>query len=291
MKQIIYTLWILLFLSGCSDSEGVDYAALRVDFARSSVDVGENSGLLELPVVLSGARKDLPLSVSVNFETTDGSAVAGVDYELLDKKLTFDRCGTSLLRIRMIDNKEITEKKKEFTVVLKSETPEVQSVVSTAKVYIISDDMKPFELAGKYTFTAKDFKTGELYKTAPGAVEIVQDAEHPKRYRLHGMTLVNGDKMLPLSKTDPLYIEVDENGNIQMPVMQKIGKYDDKKEGFTICITPEGYAEETPIRIRVSGGKKLVFMKDALAGFTLGKNKKPVFYYVLRDIVLEKVTQ
>lgn len=290
MKQIIYKLWILLFLFGCSESDRVDYASLRVDFSRSSVDVGENSGLLELPVVLSGVRNNLPLSVSVKIEAADGSAVAGTDYELLDKELIFERCGTLLLRIRMIDNKEVTEDKKDFTVTLKVETPEVQSVVSTVKVYIISDDMKPFELPGKYTLTAKDFKSGDLLKTEPGTVEIVQDAQNPQRYVLRNLILVKGQEVFPLSWADDLYIEVDESGNIQMPVMQKIGDYG-KGEGFTISITPDGYAEQTPIRIRVSGGKKLVFMKDALAGVTLDKKKELFFYYVLKDIVLEKVIQ
>ena len=79
MKYIIYNLWILMFLFACSESEQVEYSKLSVGFQKSKIDVGENTGILEIPVVLSGANMDMPLQISVQVSATDGDAVAGVD--------------------------------------------------------------------------------------------------------------------------------------------------------------------------------------------------------------------
>lgn len=289
MKKLIYHLWILLFLLGCEKAVNVDYSSLHVDFLRSSVDVGENTSLLELPVMLTGIRDDLPLQVTVTIEAIDGTAVMGTDYELLDKTLTFERCGQSLLRVKMLDNKDLSQEGKEFSLRLKVETPQVQSEVSTVQVNILSDDMPPFEFEGRYTLTAHDYKTGEAMTTEPGSVQIIQDPQHQNRYLLRDIILTKGDKVFPLSWADTdLYIEQTEQGILQMPVRQDIGDHGNG-DAFTITITPDGYAEETPIRIRVSSGKRLVFVRDALGGVSMNAAGKPVFHYVLKDIVLEKV--
>lgn len=287
MKQIVYGLSILLLLWGCSQSDEIDYSALNVDFVRNKVDVGENSGILEIPVALSGCKNDLPLTVSVQFTSTDHSAVAGVDYELMDKQLVFNTSGTSMIRVRMIDNKEITDIPKDFTVHLKVETAGVQTNLPDVQVYIISEDVEGFVLTGNYTLTAQEFANGTNLTTEIGGVKIVQDAVMPERYYMQNLILVNGDRVLPLTRKDELYFTMDERGDLWMPVEQNIGDYG-KGEGFTATLASDAEISLNPIKIEISGNK-LIFNAGGWGGITIDAADKLHVYYALKNIVLEKI--
>ena len=274
MKYIIYNLWILMFLFACSESEQVEYSKLSVGFQKSKIDVGENTGILEIPVVLSGANMDMPLQISVQVSATDGDAVAGVDYELIDTQLAFEVCGQTTLKVRIMDNEEITDVIKTFTVNLKAETPEVKSGISSIKVYIISDDVEKVTMAGHYTLTAQDFVEGTKLSSTPGGVEIVQD-------------LVNGDKVLPLTMGGDLYFTVDNSGNMAIPSQLKIGNYGDG-EAFAVGLTTEGYFTEDPIKIEKKDNRLLI-MGGGLAGIFIDDKDDLSIYYALKNIILEKV--
>lgn len=291
MKYIIYNLWILMFLFACSESEQVEYSKLSVGFQKSKIDVGENTGILEIPVVLSGCNMDMPLQVSVQVSATDGDAVAGVDYELMDTRLAFEVCGQTTLKVKIIDNEEVTNDIKTFTISLKADNPEVKSEISSIKVYIISDDVEKVTMAGHYTLTAQDFVEGTKLSSTPGGVEIVQDLDDSNKYYMKNMVLVNGDKVLPLTLAGDLYFVVGNDGSMSMPTQQKIGDYG-AGEGFTIGLTSEGYTTADPIKIEKSGNR-LLFKVDGFAGLFIDENAGPTdyptIYYALKNIILEKV--
>lgn len=287
MKYILYSLWILLFLFACSESEQVEYSRLSVGFQKSKVDVGENTGMLEIPVVLSGCNVDMPLQVSVQASTVDGEAKSGVDYELVDTKLTFNMCGTTTLRIKIIDNQEITNDVKTFTVSIKAENPEISSVISTVKVYILSEDVEKATITGHYTLMAQDFIKSTQLSSAPGGVEITQDPDDESRFYLRNMVLVNGNKVLPLTMGDDLYFTVDNSGNMSMPGLQKIGDYG-KGEATAIALTAEGETTTDPIKIQVSGNR-LLFIGGGLAGLHVDQDDNLTIHYALKSIILEKV--
>lgn len=288
MKYILYNLWILLFLFACSESEQVEYSKLSVDFQKSKIDVGENTGILDIPVVLSGCNVNMPLKVLVAVSATDGEAVAGVDYELIDTKLEFDICGKTMLRVKIIDNEEITDEVKTFTVSIKAESPEVNSTISSVKVYIISDDVKKVTMAGHYTLTALDFLSETPLSSEPGGVEVVQDPDNSNKYYLRNMVFVNGNNVLPLTLASDLYFVVDGNGGMSMPSQQHIGDYG-YGEGIILGLTSEGYFTIDPIKIEKSG-ERLLFAVGGLAGVYLGETEDDqALYYALKNIVLEKV--
>lgn len=287
MKQIIYSLWILLFLVGCGESDKVDYTTLTVDFLKSRIDVGENSGILEIPVVLSGCRSDIPLSISVQVTAEDHSGILGVDYELLDSKLIFQGCGIATLRVRIIDNDQIEEGYKSFTIHLNPETAGVQTKIPVTKVDIISDDVQKFTIAGNYTLTAQNFIEDSRLSSTLGAVQIVADENSPGRYVMHNLVLTDGDKVLPLTRANSLYFTVDAAGKMMMPVEQAIGDYG-KGNGFTIRLTDKGYTSVNPIEIRLSGNR-LIFVTDGLAGIVIDDKDQLSVYYALKNIILEKV--
>lgn len=288
MKYILYNLWILLFLFACSESEQVEYSKLSVDFQKSKIDVGENTGILDIPVVLSGCNVNMPLKVLVAVSATDGEAVAGVDYELIDTKLEFDICGKTMLRVKIIDNEEITDEIKTFTVSIKADSPEVNSTISSVKVYIISDDVKKVTMAGHYTLTALDFLSETPLSSEPGGVEVVQDPDNSNKYYLRNMVFVNGNNVLPLTLAGDLYFVVDGNGGMSMPSQQHIGDYG-YGEGIILGLTSEGYFTIDPIKIEKSG-ERLLFAVGGLAGVYLGETEDDqALYYALKNIVLEKV--
>lgn len=287
MKYIIYNLWILMFLFACSESEQVEYSKLSVGFQKSKIDVGENTGILEIPVVLSGANMDIPLQVSVQVSATDGDAVAGVDYELIDTHLAFEVCGQTTLKVKIIDNEEVTNDIKTFTISLKADNPEVKSEISSIKVYIISDDVEKVTMAGHYTLTVQSFFDDSQFSSLPGGVEIVQDLDDSNRYYMKNMVLVAGDNVLPLTLAGDLYFVVGNDGNISIPSQQKIGDYG-AGEGFTIGLTSEGDPITDPIKIEKSGDR-LLFKVDGFAGAFIDDNDEMGLYYALKNIILEKV--
>lgn len=285
MKKIIYNLWILIFLFGCSESEKVDYSSLSIDFPKSKIEVGENTKLLEIPVILSGCKSDIPLSVSTEIEAIDQSAIAGTDYELISKELTFDACGTAKLLVRILDNKEVTEGTKNFTINLKIKTNAVQTTMGSVSISIINDDVEESGLSGFYTLTLETFLDATKYSSEIGGVEIVEDQEIQGMYHLRKLALINGDQAFPLTLEDDLYLTVDENGNISMPANQNIGDYGEGK-GVICSLSQEGNPIFEPIVIR-QDGKKLI-LTTPLAGVTYNKEKELIPYYAFKNVVLEK---
>lgn len=285
MKKIIYHLWALIFLFACSESEKLDYSSLSMDFSKNKIEVGENTKLLEIPVILSGCKNDISLSVSADIQATDQTAVEGTDYELISKELKFDACGTGKILVRILDNKNVTEGTKDFTIYLKIKTNAVQTAIGSISVIIINDDINDSGLAGSYTLTLETFLDGTKFSSEAGGVEIVKDQNSDGLYHMRKLALINGDKAFPLSIANDLYFTVDENGIINMPANQNIGDYGEGN-GVICSLSQEGNPVFEPIVIR-QDGKKLIFTAP-LAGVTYSKDKELIPYYAFKNIVLEK---
>lgn len=290
MKLYLYIGLLLCLFVSCSETDQVDYSQLSVSFLKTKIDVGESSGILDIPVILSGCEDKEPLSVKVACSATAQTALEGVDYELLTPTVTFSTCGTATVQIRLINNDVITEEIKTFSLRLTVETPEVQLRTPEAQIYIINDDAKKYAIPGHYTLTAENYTDGTKYSSAVGGVEIVQDVEFPERYYMRQMVLQNGENVLPLSQADDLYFTVDVNGKMSMPIKQNIGNYG-KGNGSTVAITADGYTSNDPIGIQISYGRRLVFGPNALAGIYVNSANQLTIYYALKNIVLEKVIE
>lgn len=286
MKKIIYHIWILFFLFACSETEKIDYSLLSMDFSKSKIEVGENTKLLEIPVILSGYRDNMPLSVRAKIETTDHTAKVGTDYELISKEITFDACGTSKVVVRILDNKEMTEERKDFTIDLKIQTEGVQTTIGSIGVIIINDDVKDSGLAGSYTLSLETFLDGTKFSSEIGGIEIIEDQDIPGMYYMRKLALLNGDQVFPLSTANDLYFTIDEDGNISMPANQNIGDYG-QGNGIICSLSKEGNPIFEPISIRQED-KKLIF-STPLAGVVYSKDKELIPYYAFKNIVLEKV--
>lgn len=287
MKKIIVSLLMLLFLFSCSESEQIDYTNLSVGFVRDKMDVGENSKILEIPVTLSGCNNGVQVQVVVDVTSVDKTAVSGTDFELLDKQIAFNTCGNAIIRVKIINNEEVSDVTKDFSLVLKVATPSVQTKMSTVEVSIINDDVKKLVLEGHYTLTAQNFVSDEKVTSSVGGVEIVKDVATPGHYLLKNMVFVNGANVFPMTSVGDLYFEVDNAGLISMPVKQDIGDYG-KGEGFTIGLNSEGYTSDAPISIIVSGNK-LIFNSPGIGGITVDDANKLILYYAFKNVVLDKI--
>lgn len=285
MKKMIYHLWVLIFLFACSESEKIDYSLLSMDFSKNKIEVGENTKLLEIPVVLSGYRNNMPLSVRAEVQATDHTAKAGTDYELISKEITFDACGIGKLLVRILDNKEVTEETKDFTIDLKIQTESVQTSMGSVSVIIINDDVEEAGLAGFYTLSLETFLDATKFSSEIGGVEVVEDENIPGVYYMRKLALLNGNQVFPLTSADDLYFTVDDNGNISLPANQNIGDYGEGA-GVICSLTQAGDPVFEPITIRQEG-KKLI-LTAPLAGVTYSENKELIPYYAFKNVVLEK---
>jgi hypothetical protein len=288
MKKILYSLCMLLALWGCSSSEQLDYSALSVDFVRNKIDVGENAEILEIPVVLSGWRNDEQLEVTLQATTKDNSAVAGVDYELIDKEVTFNTCGRAYIKVKLIDNDEITDASKDFEVQLQVVTPQVKTSISTVKVFILSDDVKQEDLySGNYTLSVQDFSDDTRYGSETGAVKISKDPDNAGHYLIHNLLLSSGNNVMSLTDKVDLYFTVDSNGNLSLPIPQNIGY--DKGKGILQGLTDKGAASSEAIPIIYSTGKLQLKTPGIVGVLYNDRGEAENIYYAFKNIVLEKV--
>lgn len=279
----------MLLLISCKDSEVVvDYSQLNVSFVTTKMDVGENTKFLEIPIELKGVPNDMILEVNTELSTTDDTALTGVDFELLDKTLTFNNCGKMVARVRIIDNNVILNEPKCFNVNLKSITNGVKTVQSTIKIYIINDDAKSVDIIGNYTFKAEELINGARYSSAVGGVNIEKDAANPTKYYIRNLILENGKSIFPLTYADDLYFIEKTPGKYSMPSKQVIGDYG-KGEGYFMKLNSAGYTLDEEIELKVIGNK-LYFVGDGFAGATQDATKKIIPYYLYKRMILEKIT-
>lgn len=76
---------------------------VTVGFPSATLEFREDLGVIEVPVVVKGILSD---SIYVNFATEDGSALAGADFELLDRRIKIvERETWGVVRIQVTDYK------------------------------------------------------------------------------------------------------------------------------------------------------------------------------------------
>ena len=108
--------------------------------SMADVTVAEDIGTVELTASLSGPSGK---TVSVDYATSDGTAVSGSDYEAVSGSLTFVPGETEkTISVRVIDDMEV-ESEENFTVKLSGES-NVSLVDASALVTIEDDDKEKF---------------------------------------------------------------------------------------------------------------------------------------------------
>ncbi len=132
-----------------------EFTAQAVSLAASSVRLAEN-GKATLPVRLNKAS-DQPVTVA--YATTDGTALAGKDYQAANGTLTFPAGDTEqTITLTSIDD-GLHESAKTFTLDLTNPTPAGTTVGPRGKATVTVADNDPLPYDGK-TLAVADFQGG-----------------------------------------------------------------------------------------------------------------------------------
>ena len=145
------------------DDDEAPVVPVEVGFDPVSYDVGESSGTVELRVsVLSGVLTD---EVTLNYATSDGSAVAGTDYALTTGTLTLSSEITSYtFTVKILEDIDV-ELAEMFTVVLSGASSGVMLTASVATVTILDDEEAPVVLGFRPNEYEVDEDAGEVALT------------------------------------------------------------------------------------------------------------------------------
>ncbi len=257
MKKLIYIMYLLLFsfaFVSCDDNEDVLPTDLTVGFLKSRLDVGENSGLLEIPLVVKGARADVALDLVANFTAKDGSAVSSVDYELVSKSLTLTSAGSYVVQVKIMDNNEVPPKGgdyKNFTISLASVVGNAKTKISEIEISIVENDLNK-----KYTLKAYDLDEKADVASVVGSISIEEDGS--------GYRIVNGNYLdktgyqMFLSSIGDILIEADANGNLFIPTGQNLGSFGMEEFGYgeamIITLDAEGKNSMDPCAVTIVDG-------------------------------------
>ena len=183
---------------------------VEIGFDPVTYTVGEASGTVELMVsVLSG---ELTEPITLNYETSDGSAVAGTDYVLTTDILTLSDTITRVtFRVTILDDSKFdVELAKTFTVTLLGAPVGVSFNPTSAIVTIVDDDEAPVvpELPEVVVVTAT-LRVSELSvsegDTATLNIELSEAASEDVTLTL---TVVAGGSAVELVDYEPLLVPV-----------------------------------------------------------------------------------
>ncbi len=121
----------------------------QIGFASPALQTTEASGSIEVKVIRSGNNTD---AVSVDYATSDGSAIAGLDYLSATGTITFEPGEfEKTITVNIIDN-NIPEPTETFNISLLNAPPSVDLVNSQTQVTILDDDQ-----IGLSDFVREDF--------------------------------------------------------------------------------------------------------------------------------------
>ena len=142
------------------DDDPANQPAQVLQFAQMTYNVQENGGNATVTVQRTGSTQG---TVSVNYSTSNGTAVAGTDYTPASGTLTFaDGQATASFTVPILDN-AVLDGNRSFNVALGGSIAAVVGPQSTAEVAII-DDESP--LSGFFQFAAPTFSVSEADGTA-----------------------------------------------------------------------------------------------------------------------------
>lgn len=139
-------LLIIAVLLALHSSATAQTPTVTVQFDNSSYTVNESDGTVTLTVTLSGAVSG---DVTVNYATSAGTALAGIDYTAASGVVAFPQGITSrTVNVGIIDNDYYTSQPVSFTVVLSNPANAALGTPSTATVSILDDDPAPTCMIG-----------------------------------------------------------------------------------------------------------------------------------------------
>jgi hypothetical protein len=142
MKWLAVSLFLLAYLFLSGPSMKAQEAPPTVQFASASYTVNENAGTAILTVTLSWSATGV---VTVNYATSDGTAVVGTDYTAASGTLTFNPGVTSqTISIGIIDNDNYSNQSVYFTVALSQPSSNATlGTPSTTTVNVLDNDLAP----------------------------------------------------------------------------------------------------------------------------------------------------
>jgi hypothetical protein len=115
--------------------------AVTVQFASSTYTVNESDETAVLTVTLSQATSAV---VTVNYATSDGTAVEGTDYTAASGTITFQQNVTSqTINIGIIDNGNYSDQSVYFTAALSEPTNAALGMPASTTVNVLDDDPAP----------------------------------------------------------------------------------------------------------------------------------------------------
>jgi glucose/arabinose dehydrogenase len=163
----------------------------RIGFLSASIQTTEGSSSVEIKVIRSGNNTD---TVSVDFATSNGTAVAGLDYQPASGTLTFNPGEIEkIITVDIIDN-NVPEPTEAFTLSLLNAPPSVDLINSQTQVTILDDDQVglsdfvrqefvssprttdfDFSPDGKYLFTASKEGVVRVFENGVSRAQAVVD--------------------------------------------------------------------------------------------------------------------
>lgn len=221
---------MLAALASCelNDVPGFDPADSFVAIDKASILVDETVGTVTIPVTIASID---PVKTSVTYEAVDGTAKAGVNYNLQDASgvLTFDgTTRTQNIVIDIVDLSGTYTGDVTFTINLLSGGKSLNLGDSVSCTVKISDLDHPLaDLLGSYTCTAEDKGAGSVQWT----MNMTKDEKD--------VNVVWVDFICPLAANNPsmklsVYGKVSEDHKtIEFPCGQKPGAEYAKDDPFT----------------------------------------------------------
>ena len=160
MKKIVFFLSVAALsvaAASCSNlntEPSFDDKNAFVEFDKSSKIVNESDGEISIPVTLCSLKG---IDDVVSYEVKNGTAMAGVDFELMDGKavLNFDSSNrTQNVKIKVIEHKGVYTGDLNFTIVIKSAGTSGIGMVKKCTVTIQDNDHPLAAILGAYTASA-----------------------------------------------------------------------------------------------------------------------------------------
>ena len=154
------TLVGVMLTAAVTDVTIEDDDTVEIGFERATYVVDEDSGEVELTVaVLNGSLGD---TITLNYVTADGTAVAGEDYTAVSSSLTLSSDMNSATFMVTISDDVLFETDELFRVLLSGVPVRVALNLSSAEVTIVNDDMVELGFESATYSVSEDSGTVEL---------------------------------------------------------------------------------------------------------------------------------
>lgn len=281
-------LWLILFLYSCNEDNNITPENLRIGFLKSGIDVGENTGILKVPLTVEGVSEYRNFDFSVGINSKDQTARKDTDYKFSDQTIRINRSGEYFIEVEILDNKEIETKERTFILFIGQTTEGIVKKISEVEIRIVNDDSPEMTLAGNYTLMASDYiKGGSPWSSAKGKVLIEADASVSGKYWMRNLELESDAGILPLTLEEGIYFTVDESGNTSIPSTQNIGDYGQGKGMLVGIKGADGTVSEENIPLTISNNS-IYWDSEGIAAIVPSDQGIKAVYYALRNVILKK---